>query len=170
MLNYRLSGTEWSRDCGNTALSDREQCIDYSLSCYERHIRNHLFFIWSSYTYRPFLHQCDVLDAVFCLYCSNGFLYGVIACLDRNDSTLDSVRDHDLLLDDYGLLNDTDDISGLDLFADSGKRLKGPLLLTIQSRYLDTSFDVSALLFVHLSQRTLDTIVDTLDEARPQLY
>ena len=113
MLDNGLSTTEWSGNCCYTTLCDREECIDNSLSCDERHNRRNLLCIRTTLTNRPFLHQCQFLITLCCLNYTYSFFYCEISALDLFYSSFYTIWNHDLLSYDNCLLYGSDHISGL---------------------------------------------------------
>ena len=70
----------------------------------------------------------------------------------------------------FRFLNGSEDIPACQLVADLRGRNKIPQFLVIQGIDLDTAGDPVPRLFADGTQRTLNTVVNRLDEARGKLY
>ena len=131
VLDNCLTASERSRNCGNTTLCNREEGIYYSLSCNKRHYRWDLLYIWTSSTNRPFLHKGKLSVTLVCGNYTYHLINGEVSCLDLLDSSLYTIRDHDLLGNNHSLLNRTYYVSGCNLIADLGNRDKRPLDISL---------------------------------------
>ena len=142
MLDDCLTASEWSGNCGNTALCDREESINDTLSGYQRHIKRQLLYIRTSPSYRPFLHHGQFFVAVFCFNHSDHFFHGMFSGSNLFNSTFHAVGNHDLLLYNRRFLNGSQHISGLYLISHFCNRDKFPFLISLQGRNLYTSLQV----------------------------
>ena len=169
MLNDGFTGAEWSRYCCGTALGNREQGVDYTLTGDHRNIRRELFFIWTLDTNRPFLEHTNIADDTVCTLDSGDGLGDVVATgEDFDDFALRALWNHDLVCDDGGFLNGTQNIAHYNMVADLGSSNEIPFLIVIQRGDLDASGDIASGNLSDFGQRTLDTVKDTGQHARSQ--
>ena len=172
MLYNRFTGPERSRNSRNTALCDWEQTVNNTLSCYKRHIRGQLSLIGTTLTYRPLLHQRNRM-LLSLLVCHNGHCIGnrILSAADIGKSAAYANRNHDFLLYHLGLLNRTDDVAAAYLVTHICSGYEDPLLLTLQGGNLHAAVQKVSACFLHNGiQGTLDTVVYTSNQARPQLH
>ena len=73
------------------------------------------------------------------------------------------------MVDDFGLLNGTDDVTGHDGVACSDAGDEVPFLFTVQRRDLNTSLEVVADHRADVFQRSLDTVVNRCDQTGAEL-
>ncbi len=142
MLDNCLTASEWSRYGCNTALCNREEHIYNSLSCYKRSIQRKLLHIWTSFTNRPLLHHGKFFVAVFGRNDRDNFFYCKFTGFDLFYLSGNSVRYHDLLLNNGCLLNCTKHIACFYFIADLRNRNKVPFLISLQGSNLNTALKV----------------------------
>ena len=171
MLRYCLTASEGAGDSSHTTLGDGKHTVNNTLSGNQRHVRRQFFLIRTSSSHRPFLHQAQLFFSVFCFQYAHCLFYVKRSSFDLFDLTFYIRRYHDFLSYNHGFLYGTKDISAFYFIADLGCRHKFPFLITFQGRHLNTTFQAVASGCLHnIIQRSLDTIVDTGDQARTQFH
>ena len=166
MLDDCLSASERSRNRCNTALGNREKCVDNTLSCYKRHLRRKFLLIRTTATNRPLLHHSQFFFAFFCFNNCNNIFYCKCAFFDFLDCSFNSVRNHDLLLYKNCFLNCTDHISCLYFISNLYSRNELPFQISLKRRNFNSSFQVVSGNLHNIIQWSLDSVIDTCDQTR----
>ena len=171
MLCDCFTGTERPGNSRNTALCNREECINYTLTCNQGHIGGFFCFIRTLTANGPFLHHGYVhIIALFICDDRYRFFHSEITNKDFLDYTFQTIGNHDLTCYHCCFLYDTDHIAGFYCFAGLFCGFKFPFFLSVQRMYFNASVDVCTACFIQFFQRTLDTVIDRRNQAGAQLY
>ena len=166
MLNYRFSASERTRNCGNTALCNREKCIDNTLTRNKRNIKRKLLLIGSALSNRPFLHKRNLSVAAFCCNYSNRFGYGKFAAFYIFNCAAHAVRHHYTLSYNRRLFYRTEYVACLYAVACSCHRHKVPFCASVKTVNLNTSCKVVSADFHYFFKRSLNTVVNAAYKTR----
>ena len=169
MLDNSLSASEGAGNCSGAALCYREECIYDPLPRVHR-TRGHIFFeVRPCDTDRPALdHGKFVLFAVLISDNGNYIINNMLAAPDTDQFTLDTVRDHNLMVYGRRLLDRSQDISGNQFVSRACDRHKIPQLRSVEGRDLGTSCYRFACNSSDLRERPLDSVIDIIQHARPE--
>ena len=172
MLHHRLTGTEGAGDSGGAALGDGEHGVDDPLAGLEGGHRVVLFLVGTAHTDRPLLDHGQGHDlALVGLDLGHHLVDDVVAGSDGPvDNAADAVGHHDLVEHHFRLRDGTQHVAADHPVTHLGYGGIGPLLLTAQGRHLHAALEVGARHADDLLQRTLDTVVDILNDAGAQLH
>ena len=128
MLDDRLPRSEGAGDAGGAAARDREECIDDALSRSERDLRRQALDDGTRAADGPALEQLDLVLFPLFVHDDRDCLFdGELAAFDLFYLSADAVRDHYPVIDEHGLLNGADNVSGAGFVALFKQGLKGPL-------------------------------------------
>ena len=172
MLHHGLAGAEGTRHSGGAALGDGEHGVDDALAGLQGLHRREFLLIGPSHADRPLLHHGQLTAlAVGQLHPGDGLGDGVLTGRGQPlHRALGALGHHDLMQNRFGLRHGAQDVAGDDAVAHGGGGGKVPQLFTVQRRHLDAAGDVAAHPADDLLQRTLDAVVDVLDQAGAQLH
>ena len=166
MLNYCLSATERTGDRSYTAFCKGEKRIYYSLTRNERRNGRKLFGIRSTLTYRPLLkHTYPFISRIGRNY-GYRFVYIEKSGPNRLQRTFYTVGNHYSVFDNFVLFYATQNVALLNEIALFCYRHKRPLLFVIERRNFYTSVDSVAAVANKVGQRSLNTVENTLHQAR----
>ena len=169
MLNDRLAAAKRAGNRCYAALCDREQRINNTLARDHRLGRSDFFCIWTAAAHRPLLEhgQFDLLAVLFKL-CDRLDDVG-LSRVDPGQFSGYVRRHHDLMEHSLRFLHGTENVARDKLVTDFGNRDKVPELFVVERINNDTACDAVAGLFTYNVQRTLDAVINGLDESRSEL-
>ena len=172
MLHHRLAGAEGAGHGGGTALGDGEHGVDDTLAGLQGSLRRELLLIGAAYADRPFLHHGQLPYLAVCGADTGDGLGNVVlpGLCQPFHRTGQAVGNHDLVQHDLRLGNGAQYVTGRHTVADPGHGSELPQLLPVQRRHLDAAGDVGAHTAHDLLQRTLDAVINILDQAGTQLH
>ena len=172
VLHHGLAGAEGPGYGGSAALGDGEHRVDDPLARLQRCLRREFLLVGAAHADRPLLHHGQLtLCTVGGADAGDGPGDVVLPRLRQpRYRAADAVGDHDLVQHRLCLRHGAQHIAACHGIADGGGGSKGPQLFAVQRRHLDAAGDVGAHAADDLLQRTLDAVVDVLDEARAQLH
>ena len=170
MLNDGLARAEGAGNGGGAALCDGEQGIDDTLTRVHGTCGDEFSGVGSVNTDRPALHHAQlVLNALFVLQHRDGIRHGEAALFHGQQGAAQSGGHHYLMGDRAGLLHGADNVAAGELIP----RLRGgnevPLLAAVERGNVGAAADARAGHLAYLGQGALDTVIDILQHAGPEL-
>ena len=170
MLNDGLARAEGAGNGGRAALCDGEQSIDDTLTRVHGTCGDEFSGIGSVYTDRPALQHAQlVLDALFVLQHRDGVGHGEATRLYGQQGAAHFGGHHDLVGYRAGLLHGTDDVAAGELIARLCGGNEVPLLASVERGNVGAAADCRAGHLAYLGQGALDTVIDILQHAGPEL-
>ena len=171
MLDNGLAAAEGARYSRHAAFGDGEQGVHNTLAGNHGFRRRQFFLIGTAAAYRPGLEHGILRHiAVFVLDFVNGIQNGSFAVIHPFHSAFLTGRQHNLVQYGRGLLDHADDVAAHYLVADFHLGFKFPFFLTVQLGNLNAAGDTVARFVIQHVQGALDTVEDTFDQSRRQLY
>mmetsp|Transcript_13758 Transcript_13758/g.21366 ORF Transcript_13758/g.21366 Transcript_13758/m.21366 type:complete len:645 (-) Transcript_13758:325-2259(-) len=165
--------SESTRNSSGTALGSREKRIQNTLSSQKRVVARQFLGSRSRTTDRPVVHHCVVSAVAIKLDLQDCVCKSVLSLRGNevNFPTSGVRGEHNTVLDEGILLDNTEDVTCRDVVSSLGFGDKVPFVGFGESLGFDTIGDEDALgLSGNILQRALDTIEDTPHDTRTQLY
>ena len=170
MLDNRLAASKRPRNCRHSSFCNREEGIDYPLSCDKRHLRRKFLPVRASSSNWPFLHHRQFFCSLIRIDDRNHFFYREDSSSDLTHRAFHSPRHHDLLLHKNRFLYRSDHISRFHLISRLCQRYEFPFQIPFQRRYFDSSLQIVSGNLHNVVQRSLYSVINTCDQSGAEFY